>query len=125
MIGRLYEVVVSEREKNCLSQILIIPPMQIALIHGTGDGSPSHFLLVQKPPIRPIFDAIIIEIQASIKCLIHQNTPRTSALGVPRYGFIYARTGGPGIRPPVPLSRQKNRPSAFYSVCLSFSFSFP
>ena len=40
MIGRLYEVVVSEREKNCLSQILIIPPMQIALIHNyMGQGT--------------------------------------------------------------------------------------
>ena len=52
-------------------------------MHGTGDGPLSQCLLVQKQPIRPIFDVIIIEKQASIKSLIHQNTPRTFALGVP------------------------------------------
>ena len=51
-------------------------------MRGTGDGSLSQCLLVQKQPIRPIFDVIIIEKQASIKSLIHQNTPRASPRGV-------------------------------------------
>ena len=49
--------------------------------NGTGDGSLSQYLWVQKQPIRPIFDVIIIEKQASIKSLIHQNTPRASPRG--------------------------------------------
>ena len=53
-------------------------------LSGTGDGSLSQCLLVQKQPICPIFDVIIIEKQASIKSLIHQNTPRACALGVPQ-----------------------------------------
>ena len=58
--------------------------MTSAPIHGTGDGSLSHNLLAPVQPIRPIFDVIIIEKQASIKSLIHQNTPRACALGVPQ-----------------------------------------
>ena len=56
-----------------------------ALSHlsGTGDGSLYQYLLVQKQPIRPIFDVIIIEKQASIKSLIPK-TPRGQALGVSR-----------------------------------------
>ena len=55
----------------------------LTFLRGTGDGPLSQYLLVQKQPIRPIFDVIIIEKQASIKSLIHQNTPRACALGVP------------------------------------------
>ena len=68
-------------------------------IHGTGDGSLSQCLLVQKQPIRPIFDVIIIEKQASIKSLIHQNTPRACALGVSQ---SLPRARGKGaLAPPV------------------------
>ena len=63
-----------------------VPAKQIkdsfAPYSGTGDGSLSQYLLVQKQPIRPIFDVIIIEKQASIKSLIPK-TPRGQALGVP------------------------------------------
>ena len=65
---------------------------------GTGDGPLSHYLLVQKQPIRPIFDVIIIEKQASIKSLIPK-TPRGQALGVQCFGFSCAGSGGTGNRP--------------------------
>ena len=46
-----------------------------------------------------LFFIIIIKTQASSKSAVLQNIPRTFALGVPRYSFIYARSGGTGIRP--------------------------
>ena len=57
---------------------------------GTGDGPLSQCLLVQKQPIRPIFDVIIIEKQASIKSLIPKHPegvcPRGAVLPSPRTG---------------------------------------
>ena len=55
-------------------------------------------MLVQKQPIRPIFDVIIIEKQASIKSLIPK-TPRGQALGVSQ---SLPRARGKGaLAPPV------------------------
>ncbi len=51
------------------------------------------------PPLRPVL-IIIIEIQASIKSVIHQNTPRPFALGVPCYGVNCVGLGGTQYRPP-------------------------
>ena len=86
---------------------------------GTGDGPLSHYLLVQKQPIRPIFDVIIIEKQASIKSLIPK-TPRGQALGVPCFGFSCAVSGGTGNRP---LSQWNRQPVSFPSHSLTFSSS--
>ena len=69
--------------------------MTSAPIHGTGDGSLSHNLLAPVQPIRPIFDVIIIEKQASIKSLIPKHPeglcPRGAAKPSPRTGEFRLR----------------------------------
>ena len=71
--------------------------------HGTGDGSLSQYLLVQKQPIRPIFDVIIIEKQASIKSLIPKH-PEGKPSGC-RKAFPAHGEGGPLAVDEVPAKR--------------------
>ena len=88
-------------------------------MHGTGDRPLSQCLLVQKQPIRPIFDVIIVEKQASIKSLIPKHPeglcPRGAVLPSPRTGNSGFALPVAGLRVAA-ASGRKRRPAISAAV---------